>query len=101
MTDTTETWLKDQMILTLNEIKQIRKDIRLIKNRQTVIGEDLILDFKDVCQILHLSERQTRRLTAEKKLVGFRMGHKRMFRSSEINTYLKNLSEINDTRREE
>ena len=47
-----------------------------------MIDGDPILDFYDTCRMLHLSERQVRRLREEKKLTGFLLGAKRMYRYS-------------------
>ena len=53
-----------------------------------MIEGDPILDFYETCQMLHLSERQVRRLREEKKLIGFTFGVKRMYRYSEIKRYI-------------
>ncbi|MFR6382765.1 MULTISPECIES: helix-turn-helix domain-containing protein [unclassified Alistipes] len=63
-----------------------------------MIDGDPILDFYDTCRMLHLSERQVRRLREEKKLTGFLLGAKRMYRYSEIKRYIDTLER--NTRRQ-
>lgn len=50
--------------------------------------EDIILDFQDVCQLLHISLRHLRRLKTEKKLIGFKIGRRRFYRASEVRQYI-------------
>lgn len=54
--------------------------------------EDTVLDYLDVCQILHISVRQLRRLQQSGDLQGFKNGRRRYYLSSEISAYLKTRS---------
>lgn len=53
---------------------------------------DAVLDYLDVCQILHISIRQLRRLQQSGELQGFKAGRRRYYLSSEISDYLKTKS---------
>ena len=49
-----------------------------------MLDGDPMLDFSEVCQILHQSERQVRRYREQGRLVGFNFGHRRMYLLSEV-----------------
>ena len=55
-------------------------------------ADDTVLDYLDVCQILHISIRQLRRLQQSGDLQGFKNGRRRYYLSSEISAYLKTKS---------
>lgn len=84
-----------KLLSTTTEIRQklddMHKDLLAVKKQHNMIDGDPILDFYDTCRMLHLSERQVRRLREEKKLTGFLLGAKRMYRYSEIKRYIDTL----------
>lgn len=89
-----DNYLRDQRISSdLAAIKDkldvLHKDIVFIKRGGDTIKSDPILDFYETCQMLHLSERQVRRLREEKKLTGFLVGSRRMYRYSEIKQFIE------------
>lgn len=57
----------------------------------TDLQNDALLNYLDVCQILHISIRQLRRLHASGKLVGFKNGRRRYYMSSEVQRYIQKL----------
>ena len=70
------------------KLEAVHFDVLAVKKQHNMIEGDPILDFYDTCRMLHLSERQVRRLREEKKLIGFSFGVKRMYRYSEIKRYI-------------
>ena len=51
--------------------------------------DDTVLDYLDVCQILHISVRHLRRLQQGGELTGFKIGRRRFYLSSEVQKYLR------------
>ena len=72
----------------MEKLEAVHFDVLAVKKQHSMIEGDPILDFYETCQMLHLSERQVRRLREEKKLIGFTFGVKRMYRYSEIKRYI-------------
>ena len=54
-----------------------------------MLDGDPMLDFSEVCQILHQSERQVRRYREQGRLVGFNFGHRRMYLLSEVQEFIR------------
>lgn len=54
---------------------------------------DTVLDYLDVCQILHISVRYLRILHKEKKLTGFKIGRRRFYLNSDVQRYLREVRE--------
>lgn len=83
--------LEMALLERLNEIKQrvevISKTINTRTDHLEAINEDMILDFHDVCGILHLSPRQVRRYQSD-ELKGFLIGRKRLYRYSEVQAFI-------------
>lgn len=73
----------------LDELRAIRKDLVDLKITRMVIDGDLILEFSEVCTMLHMSERQVRRYREQGELVGFLLDGKRFYRHSEVQEFLK------------
>ena len=69
---------KTELLSALTGIKEkldaVHIDVLAVKKQHNMIMGDPILDFYETCQMLHLSERQVRRLREEKKLIGFTFG---------------------------
>ena len=84
--------IRDRLLSALTGIKEkldaVHIDVLAVKKQHNMIMGDPILDFYETCQMLHLSERQVRRLREEKKLIGFTFGSKRMYRYSEVKRYI-------------
>ena len=83
---------KTELLSALTGIKEkldaVHIDVLAVKKQHNMIMGDPNLDFYETCQMLHLSERQVRRLREEKKLIGFTFGSKRMYRYSEVKRYI-------------
>ena len=73
----------------LGELRAIKKDIYELKVSRMIIDGDLILEFSEVCTMLHMSERQVRRYREQGELVGFLLDGKRSYRHSEVQEFLK------------
>lgn len=84
---------------SLDEIKALCEQILdLVKGLSAISGtssgtdrqgtEDVILDYQDVCQLLHISLRHLRRLHNTGELVGFKIGRRRFYRTSELQRFL-------------
>lgn len=54
---------------------------------------DVLLDYHDVCEILHISIRGIRRLQQTGEIVGVKLGRRRFYRTSEIQAYIRHLAE--------
>ena len=74
----------EQLSALLAEIQALHPEIKS--------PDDTVLDYLDVCQILHISIRQLRRLQQSGDLQGFKNGRRRYYLSSEISAYLKTKS---------
>lgn len=66
--------LKSLCLRILDEIKAISNILQSSSRNQQQEPEDVILDYQDVCQLLHISLRHLRRLYASGELVGFKLG---------------------------
>lgn len=77
----------------MEKLEAVHFDVLAVKKQHNMIEGDPILDFYETCQMLHLSERQVRRLREEKKLIGFTFGVKRMYRYSEIKRYIDKIED--------
>lgn len=51
----------DSISRILTIVLEILEDVRYLKEHRSMLDGDLMLDFSEVCQILHQSERQVRR----------------------------------------
>lgn len=56
-----------------------------------MLDGDPMLDFSEVCQILHQSERQVRRYREQGRLVGFNFRHRRMYLLSEVQEFIRKM----------
>ena len=83
----------------LNEIKVLCDQILVLLKKLSAEShaespnkqgpEDVILDYQDVCQLLHISLRHLRRLHNTGELVGFKIGRRRFYRTSELQRYIR------------
>ncbi|MFR2524378.1 helix-turn-helix domain-containing protein [Alistipes putredinis] len=54
---------------------------------------DIVLDYLDVCQVLHISVRHLRRLYHNKDLIGFKIGRRRFYRNSEVQQFIRKMEQ--------
>lgn len=87
--------LKSLCLRILDEIKTISNILQSISRNQQQESEDVILDYQDVCQLLHISLRHLRRLYASGELIGFKLGRRRFYRTSEVRQYIRKIEETN------
>lgn len=81
----------EQLSALLAEIQALHPEIKS-PDKHVKEADDTVLDYLDVCQILHISIRQLRRLQQSGDLQGFKNGRRRYYLSSEISAYLKTKS---------
>ena len=85
----------ESSILCKEILENSRKILEDMKSRKT--GNDTtdntVLDYLDVCQILHISVRYLRILHNQKKLTGFKIGRRRFYLSSDVQRYLQEVRE--------
>lgn len=68
------------MILEIRRmVHEILGEIRQMKRHRNMLGGSPILEFDEVCSMLHFSERQVRRLRETGQLVGFVFNRRRMY----------------------
>lgn len=70
------------------KIDALGKDIQSQKTMDDSSG-NMVLDYLDVCQILHISVRYLRMLHNQKKLMGFKIGRRRFYLNSDVQRYLQ------------
>lgn len=58
---------------------------------------DILLDYHDVCEILHISIRKLRSLQQAGDLTGIKIGRRRFYPTSEIQAYIQNLAQKHKT----
>ncbi len=87
--------LRSLCLRILDEIKTIANILQSASRSQQQEPEDVILDYQDVCQLLHISLRHLRRLYASGELVGFKLGRRRFYRTSEVRQYIRKIEETN------
>lgn len=84
-------------------VHEILGEIRQIKRHRNMLGGSPVLEFNEVCSMLHLSERQVRRLRESGLLVGFSYYRRRMYSLKEVTEFIaymereakKNVENIN------
>ena len=68
------------MILEIRRmVHEILGEIRQMKRHRNMLGGSPILEFDEVCSMLHFSERQVRRLRETGQLVGFVFNRRYVF----------------------
>lgn len=87
--------LRSLCLRILDEVKTIANILQSTSRSQQQEPEDVILDYQDVCQLLHISLRHLRRLYASGELVGFKLGRRRFYRTSEVRQYIRKIEETN------
>lgn len=87
--------LKSLCLRILDEVETISNILQGASRNQPQEPEDVILDYQDVCQLLHISLRHLRRLYASGELVGFKLGRRRFYRTSEVRQYIRKIERKN------
>ena len=65
-------------------VKTISVDLQFLRRHRNVLFGTPVLEFNEVCSVLHLSARQVQRLRERKELVGFNVGRRRLYFQTEI-----------------
>ena len=81
----------DSISRILRIVLEILEDVRYLKEHRSMLDGNPMLDFSEVCQILHQSERQVRRYREQGRLVGFNFGHRRMYLLSEVQEFIRKM----------
>ena len=55
-------------------VKTLSVDLQFLRRHRNVLFGTPVLEFNEVCSVLHLSARQVQRLRERKELVGFNVG---------------------------
>lgn len=76
----------------LDKLDKLSEDIKALKPGNDT-SDNTVLDYLDVCQILHISVRYLRILHNQKKLTGFKIGRRRFYLSSDVQRYLQEVRE--------
>ena len=72
----------------LDKLDKLAEDMKSRKTGNDTT-DNTVLDYLDVCQILHISVRYLRILHNQKKLTGFKIGRRRFYLSSDVQRYLQ------------
>ena len=75
----------------IEKIETMHSDVRRLNSKTSMLDGDLLLSFDEVCQILHISERQVRRYRENGKLKGFLLGGRRLYRKSELDKFIEKM----------
>ena len=76
----------------LDKLDKLSEDMKALKPGNDT-SDNTVLDYLDVCQILHISVRYLRILHNQKKLTGFKIGRRRFYLSSDVQRYLQEVRE--------
>lgn len=87
------TKIQETLDRVIDMLQGIHADIRMLKTGRNMIGGERILDFNEVCEMLHMGERQVRRYRERGKLKGFLLDSRRMYWESEVQQFLKQYKE--------
>jgi len=60
-------------------VKTLSVDLQFLRRHRNVLFGTPVLEFNEVCSVLHLSARQVQRLRERKELVGFNVGRRRLY----------------------
>lgn len=76
----------------------LTENLRVVQPKAQFEQEkDLLLDYHEVCEVLHISIRQLRRLLQSEELVGVKIGRRRFYPTSEVQAYIRRLSRQSQT----
>lgn len=86
-----ENELRQDLSRLLDLTLEIREGIRYLKEHRNLFEGEPMLDFSEVCELLHQSERQVRRFREQERLVGFNIGRRRMYLHSEVKEFIRQM----------
>lgn len=86
-----ENQLRQDISRLLELTKDIREGIRYLQEHRNLFEGEPMLDFSEVCELLHQSERQVRRYREQGRLVGFNIGRRRMYLHSEVKEFIRRM----------
>lgn len=90
--------LNEQITRILHIVTDILENVRTLRNRQSALRGDPLLEFPEVCEMLKQSERQVRRLRESGELVGFTIGRRRMYLQSEVDDFIRRSKQTKNNR---
>ena len=76
-------------------VKTISVDLQFLRRHRNELFGTPVLEFNEVCSVLHLSACQVQRLRERNELVGFNVGHRRLYFQMEVYAYLSRLEREN------
>ncbi len=86
-----ENELRQDISRLLDLTTEIRECVRYLKEHRNLFEGEPMLDFSEVCELLHQSERQVRRYREQGRLVGFNIGRRRMYLHSEVKEFIRRM----------
>lgn len=78
-------------VLMIDKLDKISAEFREMFGAHKRNSDDIILDYQDVCQILHISLRHLRRLANSNELPGFKIGRRRFWRNYDVQEYIRKI----------
>ena len=84
---------KTLLVETHALVKELHTTFHYLRRHRSVLFGTPILEFDEVCAVLHLSARQVRRPREREELVGFNIGRRRMYFQTEVNAYIAKLEQ--------
>lgn len=83
--------VKELCLSILDKVEGLGAQLDTLKREE----REIVLDYLDVCQVLHISVRHLRRLYNNKELVGFKIGRRRFYRNSEVQDFIRKMETKN------
>ena len=84
-------------VLMIDKLDKISAEFREMFGAHKRNSDDIILDYQDVCQILHISLRHLRRLANSNELPGFKIGRRRFWRNYDVQEYIRKIETKNQS----
>lgn len=81
-------------VLIIEKFDKFSTEFRELFGNKKQDSDDIILDYRDVCQILHISLRHLRRLANSNELPGFKIGRRRFWRNYEVQEYIRKIEKL-------
>ena len=78
-------------VLMIDKLDKISAEFREMFGARKRNSDDIILDYQDVWQILHISLRHLRRLANSNELPGFKIGRRRFWRNYDVQEYIRKI----------
>ena len=83
--------IRTLFFLMIDKLDKISAEFREMFGAHKRNSDDIILDYQDVCQILHISLRHLRRLANSNELPGFKIGRRRFWRNYDVQEYIRKI----------